>query len=294
MTFAHFIKKNYSPEEQEEIKFILREFLIYDAIESSLNDFYQATDSKNKSEIISQLVLTCREFVMIIYEPLYANQFSKQKETMGDKLTTFVNYLISDTYQLSGLKPFEYFELLKQTIRKTCSKHSWDVTILEKWLKADNVNVFSREMKDACIPKFSKPIKLSWQGEKHLDLFVDDLAKSFKGVKGKKQVYHLFDEVKADFKIDLPSKYLLTFLILFNDLHEYGTIKVVGNRGLFVYLHQHLQAPPKDKYPKRDFRKLRHEAEQNEKVKNNITRIIKPLLDKYCDHRHSDDGRTKA
>jgi hypothetical protein len=135
-------------------------------------------------------------------------------------------------------------------------------------------------------------VKLDWQGKKQLDLFVDDLTKTFQGIKFRKQLYLLFDNIQPDFKIELPSKYLVSFITLFYGLHKNQTIKMTGNRGLFVYLRQHLQAPLKENYPKRDFRKLRHEAEQNKNTKNSITRIIKPLLDKYCRNHYLDNSRT--
>ena len=157
---------------------------------------------------------------------------------------------------------------------------------MEKLLNFDNIKAFAiaeKEKKHGNTIKLSKPVKLDWQGEKQLDLFIDDLTKTFYGVKCKRLVYLLFDVIKTDFKIELPSKHLLPFLTLFYELHETGAIKVIGNRGLFVYLHQHLQAPSNDMYPKRDFRKLRHEAYKNKNLKNEISRIIKPLLDKYCE-----------
>ncbi len=285
MTFADFIKKYYTPQQQAEIVRVLTDHCIYSEIESSLNDFYQAADSHNKNEIISQFVLTIREFVTTIYKPLQDNRQAGAKEGTALQIAELAIYLVRETYQLSGLELFEYFDLLIQTASKTYSKHDWDFSVLERLLTSANLKAFAntqREQQYRSIIKLSKPVKLDWQGEKQLDLFVDDLTKTFQSVRCKKQLYLLFDKIKTDFKIELPSKHLLPFLTLFYELHESGAIKVIGNRGLFVYLHQHLQAPPKDRYPKRDFRKLRHEAERNEKIKSSISRIIKPLLDKYC------------
>lgn len=285
MTFAAVIEKYYLPNQQAEIVFMLNDLCIYSDIESSLNDFYKAANSKNKIEIISQFVLTSREFVTTIYKSLHGIDSCGQKARAEQKIAELTVYLIKGCYQLSGLEFFEYFDLLIQTTRKTYAKNCWDFSALEKLLSFDNIKVFAitdREKKGRGVFELSKPVKLDWQGEKQLDLFVDDLTKTFHEVRPKKQVYLLFDLIKTDFKIELSSKHLLPFLSLFHELHESGAIKVIGNRGLFVYLNQHLQAPPEDKYPKRDFRKLRHEAWQNEKIKRDISRIIKPLLDKYC------------
>lgn len=285
MTFTDFIKKYYSPHEQAEVIFILTDLCVYSDIESSLNDFYQAVASRNKNGIISQFALTSREFLTTIYPPLHRIISAEQKAKTELKIAEMATYLIRETYQLSGLELLEYFDLLTETARKTYAKHGWDFSVLEILLNPGNIKAFAiaeKEKKNRATIKLSTPVKLDWHGEKQLDLFVDDLTKTFQEVRCKKQVYLLFDRIRTDFKIELPSKHLLPFLTLFSALHESGAIKVIGNRGLFVCLHQHLQAPPKDKYPKRDFRKLKHEAEQNEKTKSNISRIIKPLLDKYC------------
>jgi hypothetical protein len=287
MTFDDFIKKYYSQQQQAEIVFVLKNLCIYNDIESTLNDFYQAVDSRNKNQIISQFTFTSREFVMTIYKTLHAIKPGKQKIGTEQKIAELAIYLIRDTYQLSGLELFEYFELLLQTVRKTYSKHSWDFSVLAKLLNFDNIKAIAKkEKKNGNFIKLSKPVKLNWQGDKQLDLFIDDLIRTFNGLKAKKQIFLLFDETKSDFKIELPSKHLLPFLALFHELHVSKIIHVIGNRGLFVFLHQHLQALSKDRYPNRDFRKLRHESVQNENVKNNISRIIKPLLDKYSQNGH--------
>jgi len=295
MIFINFLKKYYSHYQKEEIVFILNDLCIYSDIETSLNDFYFSVDSSNRIEIISQFVLTCREFVTTIYKPLHDIKPSEQKARTEQKIIEFANYLILDTCLLSGLKPLDYFYLLKQIVRKTCLKHSWGYLNLEKHLSPYNKKNFAIEKKEKNYVqtfKFSKPFKLSWQGYRHLDLFVDDLTKTFGNIKCKKLVYYLFGSTKTEFKIELPSKDLLPFLTLFYKLHESAVIKVIGNRGLFVYLQQHLQAPSKDYYPKRDFRKLRHEAWQNEKIKNDISRLINPLFEKYCLSENLDDRRT--
>jgi len=285
MTFADFLKKYYLPHQQAEIIFILNDLCIYHNIQSSLNDFYLAAQSHNKYGIISQLVLTSREFVTCIYKPLHDIRHGQQKVTKEQKIAELATFLVRETYYLSALEPAEYFDLLIETARKTYDKYGWDFSVLERLLNPANIKLVTltgKEKNNDNSSMFSKPVNLDWQGDKQLDLFVDDLTKTFQQVSCKKQLYLLFDPLKTDFKIELPSKHLLPFLTLFYVLHESGAIKVIGNRGLFVYLRKHLQAPPKDKYPKRDFRKLRHEAERNEKTKNNISRVIKPLLDKYC------------
>lgn len=295
MSFVDFIDKYYIPSQKTEIYFILNNLCIYSDIETSLNDFYSSTKNKNKIEIISQFTLTCREFVITIYKSIHNIIPNEQKAGIEQQLTVFTNYLISDTYQISGLSQLEYFGLLKQVILKTYKKNFWDFSVLETWLNPDHLKALTiqeKKNKNRYKNNISKPIKLDWQGNMPLDLFIYDLTKIFNVVKCKKQVYNLFDQLKADFKIDLPSTYLLPFLTLFYELHKSAVIKVVGNRGLFVFLSQHLQAPLNDSYPKRDFRKIRQEGKTKPEIKKNISGKIKPLLDKYCNNGTPDDSRT--
>jgi len=163
--------------------------------------------------------------------------------------------------------------------------HEGDLSIPDQLLIVETIKALidsEKEKKYQFRAQPSKPIKLAWFGQKQLDLFVDDLIKTFQGMKSKKQIYLLFDTRQADFKIELPSRHLPPLLCLFYELHQTGAIKVNGNRGLFVYLHEHFIAPQQDFYPKRNFRKLRYDAMQNLRIKKQISKMIKPLLDKYC------------
>jgi hypothetical protein len=285
MTFADFIKKYYPPARQTEVIFLLNDLHIYTTIESSLNDFYQAAARNSRYGIISQFVLTSREFVTSLYQPLHESRTCKTNAAKEKKIAELVTYLVKETYQLSGLAFAEYYDLFIETAKETYIKYRLDFSVLEGLLNSLHVKALTasgKERENSSGFKLSRPVKLDWRGDKQLDLFIDDLTKTFQDVRCKKHLFLLFDRMKSDFKIELSSKHLLPFLTLFYALHEAGAIRVSGNRGLFVYLRQHLQAPPNDKYPKRDFRKLRHEAGQNERTKNNISRMIKPLLDKYC------------
>lgn len=258
---------------------MLKGLCIYNDIESLLNEFYQAADSRNKIGIVSQLVLTISEFITTLHIQLHKIDSCNYKVLIEKRLVVLVYYLVKDSYCLSELKPSEYYYLLTNTIKRSYTRYSWNFLVTEKLLRLDKFRQLTIPEK-AC--NISKPNRLAWQGIKQLDLFVYDLAKTFRGFKAQKQLYFLFDNIRTDFKIELSSNHLLPFLTLFYKLHESGVIKVCGNRGLFIFLKQHLVPPQKDVYPKRDFRKLKHEGEQNEKTRTNNFCIIKPLLDKYC------------
>ncbi|MGZ3861186.1 MAG: hypothetical protein ACXVMS_16740 [Flavisolibacter sp.] len=285
MAFVEFLEKYYLPDKQRELSFLLNRLSIYEDVQACLETFYQSAESKNKIEIVSQLVSTVRGFLVLIYKSFQCLPAGLLQITAEQIIGEFLFYLMKETWQISGLYLSEYFGLLFQTTRKTFDNNGWNVFIFEKWLGFDVIKPFATEEKQRylnCPIAFSKPVKLDWLGEKQLDFFVDDLAKTFQGVKTKKQLFHLFDSQESDFKIELPSRYLLSFLCLFYELHGSGSIRVTGNRGLFIYLQGHLQAPLDDHYPKRNFRKLRYDAEHNLKLQKQISKQIKPLLDKYC------------
>lgn len=285
MAFLNFTDRYYSSQQQSEIISLLQDLRIYSELEILINDFYSAAESENKNGIISQFVLSIKEFVETVNLRLLNIKPGREKLEIENIILELSAFLIHDTYKFSGLEMKEYFELLKLTIKKTYLKNSWDFSIIETSLNLHNSSTLLLTENNNIQPyviKGSKAFQLKWQSEIKLDLFVDDLVKTFVGIKSKKQIFLLFTTLETDFKIELPSKHLVGFLSLFYSLHRGGTIKVIGNRGLFVFLNQHLQAPENDRYPNRDFRKLRYEANQNKISKSQISRSINPLLEKYC------------
>lgn len=281
MNFDDFLKSYYSADKQSEIVNCLNNLSVYHDIENLLNNFYEAAGQGNKKEIITRFMITCEELATGIQSALDETCPGLEKRKTEQKIKDFIVYLITDTYHHSGLDIEEYFGLLRQTVGKTHPQNSFDFSVMEKVLSFSNNKAPGMEDQERKNGIAIKPVKLHWQGEKQLDFFIDDLIKTFQGIKCKRLLYLLFDIIDADFKIELKSKYLIPFLTLFHELHESGKIKVIGNRGLYVYLYQHLQPPQNDSYPKRDFRKLRYEAVQNERSKNEIFRMIGPLLNKY-------------
>lgn len=285
MAFLNFTDRYYSSQQQKEIISLLQDLRIYSELEILINEFYRAAESENKNGIISQFVLSIKEFVETVNLRLLNIKPGREKLEIENIILELSTFLIRDTYQFSGLEMKEYFELLKLTIKKTYVKNSWDFSIIENPLNLhSSATLLLTEKKNtrSTAIKTSKAFQLKWQSDIQLDLFVDDLVKTFVGIKSKKQIFLLFNTLETDFKIELPSKHLVGFLSLFYLLHSCGVIKVIGNRGLFVYLHQHLQAPENDRYPNRDFRKLRYEANQNKISKSKILKSINPLLEKYC------------
>ncbi|MFA5781398.1 MAG: hypothetical protein WC868_03915 [Bacteroidales bacterium] len=285
MNFTDFLEKYYLPYQQSEIVILLNNISAYQTIEYTINEYYKSIEGHNKHEIISQLVLTIRDYITAINKGLQTIEQDCAKATAEMQIIELSIYLIKETYNLSSLDRTDYFDILKQTIKKIYKKYSWDFSVLDSLLNLENLKNYSKEYnKQESISelKLSKPIQIDWKGSLPLDYFIDDLVKVFKCIKSKSSVYKLFDKIDDDFEIYLSSKYLLAFLSLFYELHQCHTILVVGNRGLFVYFQRHLKPPKYDKYQNREFRKLRHEAFQNEKTKNEISKIIKPLLDKYC------------
>lgn len=294
MTILDFIQKHRLSSPSSKLCDILVGHNFYRDIESSLNDFLQSVSTRNTTNIIAQLVLTMREYVSVTYKVLSFHKDEQQSEILNCYISDLTRYFIKETLHLSDLDSVTYFRLFIQISNSTYLKYEWDLTILASLLNSINESrVLSKEQKQhADQIKFSKPIKLDWCGRQPLDFFIDDMVKTFKGVKCKRRLYQLFEDISMDIKVEMPSKYLLAFLTLFQDLHKYGTIKVIGNRGLFIFLHNHLQAPANDRYPSRDFRKLSYDAKCDYRLKNQIANLINPLLDKYGGLIKPDDRRT--
>lgn len=285
MTFVSFLDRYCLPQQQIEIISVLDQLEIRLDIETIIDEFYDVVKSGNKNEITAQFVLTVRDFITLVNSKLQNHIASEDKTNKEKKVVELAVYLIRDTFICSQLQRVEYFEILRQTVEKTYIKKGWDFSALGLLFNLDNIQAFAiqeKENKQHDKVKLSKPIQFKWMSLLQFDCFIDDLVKTFSGVKTKTLLYKLFDLLETDFKVTLPSKHLVSFLILFYELHKCGVITVGGNRGLFVYLERHLAPPLNDKYPKRSFRKLRHEAEQNEKIKKEKLMMIKPLLDKYC------------
>lgn len=288
MTFDQFLDNYYSHPQQAELQVLLDSVDMYADIEATLNDFYMAVASKNKNEIISQFALSTRELVITLFKPFQDQKVHGPVKRTFKKLAVLSANFIRDTYRLTELEFSEYFNLLIKTVQRTCQKNAIDTVPIQKFFCHNRINaIVVKEIacRPACRSYISKPVKLNWHGEKHLDLFIDDLSRIFTGIKCKRKLYFLFDGIIPDFKVELPVKHLVSFLTLFHYLHESGTIQVVGNRGLFVYLQQHLRSPVHEKYPNRDFRKLRHEAAQKTNAAMTTMKLLKPLLDKYAPGR---------
>lgn len=290
MTFHDFLEKYYLPSGETEIVQLLNYISAYKPVEYAINEFYIAVEKQNRHNILSQLVLTINDYTEAINNGLQIIANKELKINNEKKILELSIYLIKETYQLSALSRLEYFEILKETIKKTYKKHSWNFSILDSLLNLENIKNYSKEIVEIKKNKIklSKPVQIEWNSKFPLDFFIDDVVNTFSGIKTKATVFKLFDKIDDDFEIHLNSKYLVTFLSLFYELHQRKTISIIGNRGLFVYLQNHLKPQIGDKYPKREFRKLRFEAFENEKIKNEILKTINPLLDKYC----STDNRT--
>lgn len=286
MSFNDFLKTYYPDVEGVEPNHSFRDENTHFNIESILRE-HQSVSTKNLNIAHSEKEYTgkkCSQINVQLDSEKNSNGIS-QKSNKRSKASIFLRQIIYASYKASGLKENEYFNLLKKIVGKTRSKGEIESSLFEQQvlpsefiLSVDRTFNLKQKTKTFSLRHMS----LHWLGEAHLDLFVRDLIKTFNGIKPTKNVFKLFESDTSDFKVILPSKHLRSFITLFYKLHKAGVIKVIGNRGLYVYLQNHLEAPENDKYPKRAFRKLRHEAEKNNTVKNNISRTIKPLLIKYC------------
>lgn len=295
MTFDKFLDKYYSSIQRKEIVSILKRLHIFIFVESNLDKFYKTAECNVKSEITSHLVISVDRFVTCFHKTYCEIQLLEQNGRIQREIKKLIIFIIDDIWENSGLDFSTFFRILAEGIMKAIAELSSNLYLLSASstfldVGASTVECISQRAYSRV--RQSAPVRLCWRGEKHLDFFVEDLIKTFPGLKPRRLIYFLFEMELRDFKIELSPKYLLHFLTLFHKMHNSGAIKVLGNRGLFIYLRQHLRPPVNERYPKRDFRKLCYEAGLDTKMRNEITAVINPILGRYTQCRIEDDKWT--
>jgi hypothetical protein len=296
MNFAETLYKYHSEEEVIAYCQLLEHLDIGQEINGAFDDYNFELTHGNKVSVIAQLALSCREYITCFHEALLKIK-PNERYLIQEKVIALTQTLIAELLANKILSKYECTRILLKSAIKTFQKYGSDFneflnSINEQ--KSDTLVSQTTKQESSNDKKIYKPTYLDWNGKKHLDFFIDDVCKTFKGLKCKKKVYQLFIKTEEAFKIELPSVYLSAFLILFHELHLNGVIKVIGTRGLFVHLFRHMEAPSFDVYPNRDFRKLRHEAEQNIQKKSKIIGLLKPILDNHCTQLSLDDRWTIA
>jgi hypothetical protein len=283
MTFIDFIKRNYTPEQQPILIGLMKKLNVYDEIGLTHTKLRQAANSGNTGRIISQLVFTTSECIVVLKQKVENSSLGKRKTEVEISLLEMFSFMLIEAYPFSGLQPLTYMNLVEDIVKKKQAKYGWDIGRIEKALILSKAAVIERFREDERVQiNTTKASHLDWRGDIALDIFLFDLGNCFNGANRLKNTFNLFEVQQTDYKINLPSAQLVPFLCLFHELHQGGIIAVKGNRGLFVFLQTHLQAPAGECYPNRDFRKLRYEAGKNSIKKAQIQHSLHSLLDKYC------------
>lgn len=261
---------------------MLDKFGVREEIESIIADFYETIERQDKYETIAQFVFFITGFLSATNSELVAIKDLKERKVAEKQLIELGIFLIRDTYSKSNLNQNEYFDILKQTLKKTYKQKKWDFSGFDSLLNLENLKAYSVKIKSPAQPKSSnsKPQGLNWCCKYPLEFFADDLFKTFKGIKTKTNFFKLFDASKEIVSIELPQQYLSPILLLFYQLHKAGVLKVKGNRGLYKLIENHFVPPSGQSFPKRDFRKLRYDLQNKPDALKEANEIIQPILQK--------------
>lgn len=287
MNFTDFLDKYFLPDKQNRIILLLKKLEIFQDIVGIVDEFYNDTYGTKKYKTIVCFSDTVREFIVVINNKLQNFPKDAEKEKLEVEIIELAIYFIRETFILLGLPKDEYFDILKYTIVKTYKKHEWNFEELKRLLNLDNIEAYEHQhyqiqTKQEEKIKLSKKIRLVWNTEYQLDFFIDDIANTYRGMKGKSNLRLLFDPIATNFKVQIKSAHLESFLTLFSELHENRVFVLEGSRGLFKYLEAHIEPLQGDIFPNRPFRKIKYEASQKEEIKNTIYKQVKPLIDKCC------------
>lgn len=283
--FQQFLQENYNEAGCSKVNFLLDRFGIKEEIESIIADFYETIARQDKYETIAQFVFFITGFLSATNSKLVAIQDLKERKAAEKQIIELGIFLIRDTYSKSNLNQNEYFDILKQTLKKTYKQKKWDFSGFDSLLNLENLKAYSVKIKSPASPKTSnsKPHGLNWCSKYPLEFFVDDLFKALKGIKTKTNFFKLFDASKERVPIELPEQYLSPLLLMFYQLHKTGVLKVKGNRGLYKLIENYFVPPAGQSFPKRDFRKLRYDLQNNPAALEEANLIIQPIIQKVLD-----------
>ncbi len=265
---------------------------VYSDFEKASNHFFQHATQIN-TEIHSMLFGdVVNDYFFLANEWMQSAEQPPHSENDRLMLMHFITSMISEAIHFAHIERQVYCAILKERMQSESNTISWNDLIFY---------IFVGEIELAGMPHDKKMQKVAsgsssnpntyfvWQidasdKENHisLDAFIYDLTSTFPGVKNKKTIALLFDPQAKDYYITVPNEHLHAFLTVFHKLHRCKRIKCMYNRGLYLHLQPHLQAPPYEKLPTRkNYYKLVSDAQHDTNLNMQILRKTKDLLDKY-------------
>lgn len=285
MEFPQFLEKYYLHSQIQQLTNQLNELGIYMSIAETIREFYVENPERNVDDFHTQLILTISEFVTITNNALAKVKNLDEKFEYQESLTYLSVYLIKETYQISQYSKSKYFNVLRTTLQKVYKKHGWNFEALSEMLRLDRIEQIEHDNQESKSTKVirTKVTFFEWNSKIPIDLFYSDVKEYFK-LKSLKELYYFFQYVVSDFSISLKPDLLLHFIILFDKLYycESKIILIKGNKGVLAYLQKHLK-PTTGAFPKKDFRKLKHELKKRKDEYDLIERSVNKAFARYLD-----------
>lgn len=288
MNFRQFLEKYFLESKQQKLISTMKDLSVFTDLESIINRQFKIFYGEDINEIRASLAITTFKYVETINQKL--EKITTNKSEIENDFIELSIYLIKDFFRSSNLDKKSFTEIIKYSLKLIYTEHSWNFSLIENLLDIGNLTKKGKIPASTSKILYPKKTFFIWKSEVNTDFFIDDVARTFKGLKNKSSLHKLFDRINDDFKIYIHPKHLLSFISLFYELYNSRIIVCSGSKGIWIYLENHLSPLPLDFFPKRPFRKLRNELYDNEQKKEEAFCLIKPLLDKYCQK----DNRTIA
>jgi hypothetical protein len=292
MEFADILKKHFDKGQHKALQHLLTEKELYRPLSDITSRFYAFNYTGDGEEALLHFRREAEAFVSVISHWLSLQDTGTNDEKKRNEVSAILVCITIEALKHYHLKPSEVFPLVNGLVRADAylSEHHHDSfhwfidKVHEKWLEFRPPDNNSSALPPPCSDTY-----FIWQifpsdKENHItfDVFIMDLYRHWHRKICLSGLRQLFDSSGKPFKILVPSKYMLDFLTVFYLLHDCKRIFCKNNKGLFVFLKNHLQPPEGDNYPPwQDFAKLLHK-ELNHPLNGKILlgKIKKPM-DKF-------------
>lgn len=268
---------------------------LLDEIEQITNRFYNTLLSRNKHLRLLQFARWGSEMITVYSYWLKQYAARNEDDVYGLAILQLLRNLTTEAIMHLKLHPNDNFSIINEIIELEPDNSMWKSLILNILIETiriikveneDNKNINTLFIKATPDTFFSWN---RWTEDKNkkltLVLFLNDLSALFPGLNARMKLERLFAVNASDYRIALPSKYLLAFLMIFNELHKSKRISCENNRGLFMHLQEHLTALLSDKFPLcKNYSKMFHEQMKNSTKKNKVLALTRPIISKYTNN----------
>jgi hypothetical protein len=295
MNLFLIIQNNYTVEQAKALIHLLQSQGLYCAMQRHSDVFYQAKAAPGSPAMLQQFRIYVQAMIGLFSEWLLQGKPGPHKQKTIDAMLRLFTFLAIEAKAFSRLKRHESFPVLQELLHSEPGLLLWERYsnyILIDYLKLKAYKKAAKKQMVAVNRANCREAYFIWcrfatddYHTVHLDAFIEDLRKLMKGLGAGKYIGLLFSTDPPEFKIVVPKKYLLAYLAVFYELHRCGRILCRNNKGIFVHLQSHIEAPEGQTLPAwTEFGKWFQREMKNETTCKTTYTFIKDLLNKYNHH----------